>query len=142
MKSTSGIAYSEEGKQSPRVPLACIVDKSKTVTGGGIKPAARLNVLPGTAVRRFSNARHFFASNLHRYSRHSAYDFSLRGVVKPPNILVGMRVGNYDQLASFCLPLLSTDFPLTSVNLHERTGADKGEKCVIFQPDIAVHRFA
>src|SRR5882762_1537583 len=95
---------------------------------------------PSTAARRLSNIRRFFANNLHRYSRHSAYDFSLRGVVKPPNILVGMRVGNYDQLASFCLPLLSTDFPLTSVNLHERTGADKGEKCVIFQPDIAVHR--
>src|SRR5882762_4732819 len=96
---------------------------------------------PSTAARRLSNVRHFFANNLHRYSRHSAYDFSLRGVVKPPNILVGMRVGNHDQLTSvylapaanvavsefyevdgtveFCLPLLGTDFPLTSVNLYE-----------------------
>jgi hypothetical protein len=95
----------------------------------------------GTAARGLSDARHFFANNLHRYTRHAAYDFCLRGVVKPSNILVGMRVGNHDQLASvylapaanvavsefyevdgtveFCLPLISTDFPLVCVNLHK-----------------------
>ena len=46
---------------------------------------------------------HFFPCNSHRYSSHPAYDFSLSGVIKSPNILVGVRVGNYDQLTSIHL---------------------------------------
>src|SRR5258708_6890952 len=79
-RSEAALACESTGRALPR--------NLKCATGNAISP--------GTAARGLSSARHFFADNLHRYTRHSAYDFSLRGVVKPSNILVGMRVGNYD----------------------------------------------
>jgi hypothetical protein len=33
--------------------------------------------------------RHILAYNPHRHARYPAYDFSLRGILKSPNILVG-----------------------------------------------------
>src|SRR5712664_3531164 len=109
-------------------------------------------------------ARYFFARNSHRYAGHPAYDFRLGGVVKSANILVRMRVGNYDQLTPVHLtptadvtvsefhevdgtvelrtPSLSADLSLICVNLHKRTGADEGEEGVVFEADIAVHGFA
>ena len=108
--------------------------------------------------------RLFFVDNSHGYPGHPAYDFCLRRVVKSANILVGMRVGNYDQLTPVHLtptanvtvsefhevdgtvelriPFLRADLSLICVNLHKRTGADEREERVILQPDIALHGFA
>ena len=85
-------------------------------------------------------------------------------MVKSANVLVGMRVGNYDQLTPVQLtptanvtvsqfhevdgtvklriPFLAADLSLICVNLHERTGPDEREECVILQPDITVHGLA
>src|SRR6266851_3347632 len=88
----------------------------------------------------------------------------LRRVVKSANILVGVRVGNYDQLTPVHLtptanvtvsefhevdgtvelrtPSLGADRSLICVNLHKRTGADEGEEGVVFEADIAIYGFA
>jgi hypothetical protein len=85
--------------------------------------------------------RLFLADDSHGYTGHPAYDFCLSGMVKSANVLVGMRVGNYDQLTpvqltptadvtisefheidgavEFGLPFLSADLPLACVDLHE-----------------------
>src|SRR5260370_3392451 len=85
-------------------------------------------------------------------------------MVKSANVLVGMRVGNYDQLTPVQLtptanvtvsqfrevngtvklriPFLGADLSLLCVNLHERTGPDEREEFVILQPDIAAYPFA
>src|SRR6266849_9127809 len=117
----------------------------------------------GSTGRVFPRVRLLFADNPHCYTGHPAYDFCLRWVVKSPNILVGMRVGNYDQLSTvhltptanvtvsefheihgaveFRLPFLSADLSLICVNLHKRTGADEREERVIFEANIAVYGF-
>ena len=88
--------------------------------------------------------RHFFANNSHRYASHPAYDFSLGREVESPNILVGVRMGNYHQLSSvhltptadvavskshevngaieFRLLFLSTELSLDCITLNARAG--------------------
>src|SRR5258708_2230944 len=120
-------------------------------------------VSTGCTRRVLPCGRLFFADNSHGYTGHPAYDFCLRRVVKSANILVGMRVGNYDQLAPVHLtptanvtvsqfhevdgtvelriPSLGADLSLICVNLHKRTGTDEWKERVVFQPDIAVYGF-
>src|SRR6266849_9254659 len=123
--------------------------------------AGLMHLSTGCSGRVLPCVRHFFPDNSHRYSSHPADDFSLRRVVKSPNILVGVRVGNYDQLTpihlaptanvtfsefheidgtvKFCFPFLSSELSLACINLHERTRADKRVKRIVLKPDIAIH---
>src|SRR5882762_5846846 len=130
--------------------------------GGASLPHPRTST--GSLGRGLPRVRHLFSNNAHRYSGYPAYDFSLSRVVKAPNILAGVGVRNYDQLApiylaptayipssqfhevdgtvEFCLPFFTADLPLACVNLHKRTGADQREERVVFETNIAVHGLA
>src|SRR5579859_6633784 len=69
--------------------------------------------------RWYFGSQRFFFHDAHRHARHAAHDFGLRGIVKSPHVLVGVRMGNDDQLPTVNLtPAAHIAVP----ELHEING--------------------
>ena len=105
-----------------------------------------------------------FSNNPHRHASHSANDFRLRRVVKPPHLQSGIGVRNDEQLSSvnlapatyvsipqlreidwplvLVLPRHVADLSLARINLHKRARANDWKQREILKPNIAIHRFS
>jgi hypothetical protein len=110
-----------------------------------------------------SARRQFFSNNSHGNTGDPAYDFSMGRKIESPNLLLGMGVGNDHELApidltsaaditvpqfheidraiEFRRPFFRANFLLGSVDLHKRARANEGVGSVVFEANVAVHRF-
>src|SRR5579863_117103 len=116
------------------------------------------------AANSLTSRRWPFLDNTHGHARYPADDFGLRRIIEPAYVLVGLRVRNNHQLSAidltpttsvarsefhevnraieFCCPFFGADFPLASVDLHQRTRADQRVERIILEADVSIDGFA